>query len=166
MLDRPISSAMDVAVEHFEGGYNCAESALLALCGGQTWVNGELQRLATPFGGGVARRGMLCGALAGAAMALGLHLGRSTPGDDEAKVRAYAAVEALLAAVEGRFGSTQCRELTGLDFRAPASHDAFPPVKQRVCIPVLRMAVQLARETIEAAQGTQDRASTSVCSLR
>lgn len=144
-------SAMDVAVELFEGGYNCSESALLALSGAQARVQGELQRLATPFGGGVARRGMLCGALTGSLMAIGLHLGRSVPGDDEAKERAYAAGEALLAAVEARFGSTQCRTLTGLDFHDPAHHDAFPPVKQKVCIPVLRMAVELARELIERA---------------
>ena len=112
-------------------------------------MQGELQRLATPFGGGVARRGMLCGALSGALMALGLHLGRSVPGDDEAKARAYAAGEALLAAVEARFGSIQCRVLTGLDSRDPARPDAFPPVKQRVCIPLLRMVVEHTRELIE-----------------
>lgn len=154
MPDRPITTPMDVAVEHFEGGYNCAESSLLALSGAQARVQGELQRLATPFGGGVARRGMLCGALTGSLMAIGLHLGRSVPGDDEAKERAYAAGEALLAAVEARFGGVQCRVLTGLDFHDPASHDAFPPVKQKVCIPVLRMAVELAREAIDRAAET------------
>lgn len=154
MSDGPIKSPMDVAVEHFEGGYNCAESALLALSDDRTRVQGELQRLATPFGGGVARRGMLCGALSGALMALGLHLGRSVPGDDEAKARAYAAGEALLAAVEARFGSIQCRVLTGLDFHDPSSHDAFPPVKQKVCIPLLRMAVEHARDLIGGAVQT------------
>ncbi|HPC82390.1 MAG TPA: C-GCAxxG-C-C family protein [Thermoanaerobaculaceae bacterium] len=153
MSDSPSTSPMDVAVEHFEGGYNCAESALLALSGGQTRVQGELQRLATPFGGGVARRGMLCGALSGSLMAIGLHLGRSGPGDDEAKARAYAAGEAFLAAVEARFGSVLCRTLTGLDFHDPASHDAFPPVKQKVCIPLLRLAVEQAHALIDRAGG-------------
>lgn len=135
---------VEAAVGHFVGGYNCAESALLALGGGQARVQGELHRLATAFGGGTARRGMLCGAVAGAAMALGLHLGRSLPEDSEGKDRVYQAVEELMAAVEARFGSVQCRQLTGLDFHDPASHDAFCPVKEKVCIPLLRFVVERA----------------------
>ncbi|MCU0290730.1 MAG: C-GCAxxG-C-C family protein [Thermoanaerobaculaceae bacterium] len=135
---------VETAVGHFVGGYNCAESALLALGGGQARVQGELQRLATAFGGGTARRGLLCGAVAGAAMAVGLHLGRSTPEDAEGKDRVYQAVEELMAAVEARFGSVQCRQLTGVDFREPGSHDAFCPVKEKVCIPLLRFVVETA----------------------
>lgn len=136
------------AMEYFVGGYNCAESALLALGGDEARVQGELQRLATAFGGGTARRGMLCGAVAGAAMALGLHLGRSLPGDNEGRDRVYQAAEELMTAVERRFGSVQCRHLTGLDFHDPGSHDAFPPIKERVCIPLLRYVVELTARRI------------------
>jgi C_GCAxxG_C_C family probable redox protein len=153
MTSREIEAMVETAVGHFVGGYNCAESALLALGGGQARVQGELQRLATAFGGGTARRGLLCGAVAGAAMALGLHLGRSLPDDSAGKDRVYQAVEELMAAVEARFGSVQCRQLTGVDFREPGSHDAFCPVKEKVCIPLLRFVVETAARQL----GSQDR---------
>ncbi|HNX50832.1 MAG TPA: C-GCAxxG-C-C family protein [Thermoanaerobaculaceae bacterium] len=148
MTSGEAGAKVETAVGHFVGGYNCAESALLALGGEQARVQGELQRLATAFGGGTARRGMLCGAVAGAAMSLGLHLGRSLPGDSEGRDRVYHAAEELMAAVEARFGSVQCRQLTGLDFHDPGSHDAFPPVKERVCIPLLRYVVELTARRI------------------
>ena len=56
----------------FATGYNCAESTVTALVEGQGEQCSCLPGLATGLGGGIGHTGHVCGALTGAAMALGL----------------------------------------------------------------------------------------------
>jgi C_GCAxxG_C_C family probable redox protein len=147
-----VESAKDHAVALFDAGYNCAESAVMALLAAAGRDAREAQRLATAFGGGLARRGGVCGAVSGAAMALSAMLGRSDPKDREGKERVYAAVTALVRGIEEAHGSVECRRLTGLDWSDPSSDEVFKAtVKHQVCIPVLRLAVALALEERRAA---------------
>jgi C_GCAxxG_C_C family probable redox protein len=55
----------------------------------------------------------MCGAVSGGIMALGLCHGRKRP--DESRDKCYTSVQKLLRMFEDRFGSTNCRELTGFD---------------------------------------------------
>ena len=72
-----------------------------------------LPKIATGFCSGLSRTGGPCGALTGAIMALNLLTGRSEPG---ASVdRNYALVNELIDQFEGKFGSTNCKQLTGVD---------------------------------------------------
>jgi len=140
------------AVEVFDQGFNCAESVLTALCTAAGRDVGDLRRLATPFGAGMARRGTVCGCLSGAAMAIGLLAGRSTPEDAEGKERAYGMVERLLGLFERTYGSTECRTLTGLDFHDPAAVERFSEeARGRVCVPAMRFAVENALSELRAA---------------
>jgi C_GCAxxG_C_C family probable redox protein len=116
----------------------------------------DAQRLATAFGAGLARRGGVCGALTGAAMALSTLLGRSDPEDDEGKERVYAAVIELSRRLEAAHGTVECRRLTGLDFNDPGSHETLKAsVKANVCVPVLRLVVTTALELAAQRPGTQ-----------
>ncbi len=143
----------DHAVALFEGNFNCAESTVTALLTAARRDPAEAQRLATAFGGGLARRGTVCGALTGAAMALSSLLGRTDAADTDGKERAYAVVAELLRRVETSTGAIECRTLTGLDFNDPTSHEAFKAsVKARVCVPMLRLVVGTALELVAAAR--------------
>jgi C_GCAxxG_C_C family probable redox protein len=71
-----------------------------------------LPKIATGFCSGVARTGMLCGALSGGIMALGLLTGRNEPGAPVEQH--YKKVQELVAQFNDRFGSITCRELTGV----------------------------------------------------
>ena len=72
-----------------------------------------LPKIATGFCSGLARTGGPCGALNGGILGLNLLTGRSEPG---APVdRNYALVRALIDQFEGKFGSTHCTKLTGVD---------------------------------------------------
>jgi C_GCAxxG_C_C family probable redox protein len=71
-----------------------------------------LPKIATGFCSGLARTGGLCGALSGAIMTLGLLTGRSEPGASVDDV--YALVGDLIDQFEEKFGSTSCKELTGI----------------------------------------------------
>lgn len=149
VLPRQAESAGDRAVALFGAGFNCAESTVAALLVAAGRPPGDAQRLATAFGGGLARRGGVCGALAGAAMALSTLLGRRDAEDTDGKDRVYAAVERLLQRFETAQGSIMCRELTGLDFHDPASHEVFKAsVKGAVCVPAIRLVVRAALDEL------------------
>lgn len=73
----------DEAKRLFDNGFNCAESVLLATSHEKfaQSIGGIIPRIATGFGGGIARNGDVCGALTGGVMAIGLALGRVSPED-------------------------------------------------------------------------------------
>ncbi len=68
-------------------------------------------RLASGFPEGLAGNGCLCGALAGAVMALGLYLGRNGPGLGRGRP-VKSAVEALMQTFRSVYPSNCCRVLT------------------------------------------------------
>ncbi len=109
-MNRPAAAA-EHATLLFAQGFSCAESALAAAC--RVWgVRSNLvPRIATGFGSGISRRGLLCGALSGAIMALGARYGRSRP--DAARDPCYRRAQLLMSGFEREFGSITCAELTG-----------------------------------------------------
>ena len=108
----PIQTAND----RFAQGLNCAQAVLSAFAE-ETGITEEAAlKLASPFGGGIARQGQVCGALTGALMALGLQRGNSSPqGRDET----YRISEEFVKAFEERHGTILCRELVGYDISTP-----------------------------------------------
>jgi C_GCAxxG_C_C family probable redox protein len=125
-LDDEITRAPERARAAFldDGGrYGCAEATYLALAGAFGLPTDTAATMA--LNGGVAYGGGTCGAITGAAVAVGLLAGRRVPDHREAKRIARELVAAAAASFEGEFGATSCRELTGFDLRAPGGHDAF-----------------------------------------
>lgn len=135
----------EVAATLFEAGYSCAESIIWTLAARLGADIADPQRLGAALGGGIARRGLICGCLSGCAVAFGLLAGRVSRHDDERKEQIYAALERVLAEVERRHGALDCRTLTRLDFSKPEDRQAFEQgVQQDVCIPVLELTTELA----------------------
>ena len=79
----------------------------------------NVPRVASAFGAGVARHGEICGALIGAAIALGLKFGREDPKDVPTRDALYARMDRLMRAFEQEFGTVRCIELTGCDMTTP-----------------------------------------------
>ncbi len=142
----------DTAADFFNEGYNCAETMVLALAPAGGRIPEGVQRAATAFGGGIARVGLTCGCVTGAAIAVGLHLGRTSPEDKDAKERAYRATANLVRRVEAEFGTTECRKLTGLDFNADNPQAELDRVNCEVCAKLVRFTAQAAAEEIAAAE--------------
>jgi C_GCAxxG_C_C family probable redox protein len=107
------TTASERAVRLFDSGFNCAEAVLLALSREFNQKSSLIPRIATGFGGGIGRSGQTCGALSGAAMAIGLLKG-CDKGEEEREKRnvAYKSVRQMIKAFEKEFGSSQCRMLT------------------------------------------------------
>ena len=107
------------AEQHFEAGYSCSQSILMAYAPLFNLDRDTAARLAAPFGGGVARRGETCGAVNGAFMVIGLKCGHTSPEDVDSKERAFQAVQDFIAHFHDRYGSIGCIQLLEIDISSP-----------------------------------------------
>lgn len=111
-----MSDPIQIANDRFAQGLNCAQAVLSAFAA-QAGISEEAAlRLASPFGGGIARQGQVCGALTGALMVLGLQRGNSTP---QGKEETYRMAEEFVQAFQKQHDATLCRELIGYDISTP-----------------------------------------------
>jgi C_GCAxxG_C_C family probable redox protein len=72
-----------------------------------------IPRLATGFGGGIGRKGSLCGAFTGSVMAMGMKMGRTDPKDKEAVAKVYEKCREFWSQFEKEFGTNVCYDITG-----------------------------------------------------
>jgi C_GCAxxG_C_C family probable redox protein len=101
-----------VAASLFDRNFNCAQSVFAAFATRFAMDQGTMLKMASPLGGGVARRGQVCGAVTGGLMALGLARGADDPSGKEA---AYQLGQEFLSRFESLHGSILCRELLRFD---------------------------------------------------
>lgn len=137
----------ELAAVYFDTGLNCAQSVLAAFASQCALDQETLLKLASPFGGGIARRGQVCGAVSGALMALGLQLGTSTP---EGKAEAYEMTDEFLRRFEARHQSILCRGLIQCDLTTPEGRQQASErdVHHTICAGLVRDAAEIAAEMI------------------
>ncbi len=119
-LSRARSLFLDDARAH-----GCAEATMVALKHAFRLPQPDDAAPAMALNGGIAHSGATCGALTGAALAVGMLAGRRIDDHEAAKQAARATVAEVIDAFQEEFGATNCRALTGLDLRAPGVHQAF-----------------------------------------
>jgi len=149
------AGAADPAAEsrqHFDRGFYCAESVLLALakrCG----VDSPLvPSIATGLCSGVARTGGMCGAVGGAILGLGLAFGRER--HTESVTQSYDRVRQLMEEFRRRHGSTNCRELLGCHLGTPEGQLQFREQNLRErCAGYTASATEIATRLIDSADG-------------
>jgi C_GCAxxG_C_C family probable redox protein len=105
--------------------FGCAETAFIVLKGAYGLDEPLDSSAALALNGGVAYSGGPCGALTGAALAVGILAGRRIQDHRVAKRMAREIVAGVLAAFVAEHGSSDCRDLIGYDLRAEGSHDRF-----------------------------------------
>ena len=114
--------------------------------------NEDVWRLATGLGAGLSRQGQVCGALLGGAAACGLILGRQRQAGHEQRYDrrndVYAKVQELSRRVGEQFGTIQCGELTGCDFKTPAGQQTYKEkgLLGGLCIPLVHFVVDTVPE--------------------
>lgn len=97
----------------FLKGYNCSQAVLGAFCDVIRMDFDTAMKLASSFGGGVARLRQICGTCTAMFMVTGLIRGY-TEHEASAKSEHYAFIQAMAKEFEGRNGSIVCRELLAL----------------------------------------------------
>ena len=111
----------------------------------------QAMKMVTPFGGGIARWGTVCGAVVGGGMALGFCYGRTKAEQKEERDKAYAKVQEMLRQFEEEFGSVQCREIIQLNLMDPADRKKFEELHLRKkCSHIVAKNVENIRRIMKA----------------
>ena len=116
--------------------FGCAETAFMVLKAAYGLDEPMDPSAAVALNGGVAWSGGVCGAISGAALAVGMLAERRIPEHAAAKRAAREIVAATIDAFREEHGAVDCRDLIGTDLRAPGGHDAFlaSGVWREVCL--------------------------------
>jgi len=108
----------ETALSYFDNKFNCSQSVLTAFAEELGLSEDESLRIACAFGGGIGRQQHTCGAVTGAAMALGLKYGKGRNDSDDKKLQTYDKTIELFEEFNKLNGSTNCRTLlNNLDMR-------------------------------------------------
>ncbi len=140
------------AVDTFKSGFYCAESVLAVIAEEQGISSAYFPRIATGFCSGMARTSNMCGAVAGAIMALGLVYGRCSP--DESVEKTYQAVQEFISRFEAEFGTSNCKALLTVDLGTEEGQQAFADKNMIVqCLEYTGKAAQITRDIIDSSPG-------------
>ncbi len=103
-------SRAERAKEYFQQGYACSQAVALAFSDLMNVGEEEIAKIMLPFGGGLGRLRLTCGAVSGMAAVVGSVLSEkeNTP---ENKKRIYAVVQELCGKFQAENGSLICGEL-------------------------------------------------------
>jgi C_GCAxxG_C_C family probable redox protein len=121
-----MTDPIQIANERFSQQYSCSQAVLSAFAPRFGLTEEQAIKLASPFGGGVARQGHVCGAVTGALMVIGLACGSTDPKDKET---VYRLGQEFMQKFEARHGSMLCRELIDFDMRVPEEYQAARDTK-------------------------------------
>ena len=114
MTDKELDERVDRAVDNFMQGYGCCQSVVAAFADLYGLDDTLAKKIAAGFGGGVGRLRMMCGAVSGIVMLVGLDCGQTEGSDREGKSACYKVVQDLLAQSKAENGSLICAEILGL----------------------------------------------------
>ena len=136
------------AVDNFMQGYGCCQSVVAVFADLYGLDETMAKRIAAGFGGGVGRMRMMCGAVSGIVILVGLDCGQTEGADRQGKSACYKVVQQLLAESKEENGSLICAELLGLKGPVPmgnyvASERTKEYYKQRPCAAKVESAARI-----------------------
>ena len=105
--------------------YGCAETVFIVLKETYGLPQAGDSAAAMALNGGMAYSGGPCGAVSGAALALGLLAAERIEDHREAKTAARRITAQLMDDFATEFDATDCRTLTGVDLRTESGHREF-----------------------------------------
>ena len=149
MSDKELDDRVARAVDNFMAGYGCCQSVVAAFADIYGLDEVMAKRIAAGFGGGVGRLRMMCGAVSGIVMLVGLECGQTEGSDRAGKSACYKVVQELLARSERENGSLICAEILGLNGhdKAHCTYEASPRTaeyyKTRPCAAKVESAARI-----------------------
>ena len=140
------------AREYFKQGYACSQAVALAFADVAGVDEATIAKTMLPFGGGLGRLRLTCGAVSGMIMVLSNKFASTDPNDHEKKKALYALIQKAAGDFREENGSIICRELLGL------SEGVSSPVpekrtdtyyKKRPCAELVHCAAAIAEKYLE-----------------
>ena len=149
LTEQQLDERVTRAVENFMAGYGCCQSIVAAFADLYGLDDTLAKKIAAGFGGGIGRMRMMCGAVSGIVMLVGLHCGQTEGSDLEGKTACYKVVQELLEQSRQQNGSLICAEILGLKGyeKASCSYIASPRTaeyyKSRPCAAKVESAARI-----------------------
>ena len=149
LTEQQLEERVARAVENFMAGYGCCQSVVAAFADLYGLDDILAKKIAAGFGGGIGRMRMMCGAVSGIVMLVGLHCGQTEGSDLEGKTACYKVVQELLEESRQQNGSLICAEILGLKGyeKASCSYIASPRTaeyyKSRPCAAKVESAARI-----------------------
>ena len=143
-------SNVEIAVASFKAGFSCSQAVLSAFAPDLDLERQTALRLASAFGGGMARMAQTCGAVTGALMVIGLKHGHVTAEDKATKEMTYALVREFVDQFRARNTSLLCRELLGCDIGTPEGMQLFREkgLSSSICPRLIRDAAEILEQLV------------------
>ena len=154
-LSPQLQQRVELAVENFMQGYGCCQSVVAAFADLYGLDDKTAKRIGAGFGGGVGRMRMMCGAVSGIVMLVGLDCGQTAGNDRAGKTACYKVVQELLGKSKEQNGSLICAEILGINGhdRAMSSYVASPRTaeyyKSRPCAAKVESAARIFAEYLQ-----------------
>ncbi len=143
-------SRIEKAISRFNDKFNCAQSIMSTYSTQYGLDNDTALKLATGFGGGMAKFGRTCGAVSGAFMVIGLKYGMGINEDIEVKEKTYQVIRKFSDRFQEINGSVICRELLGCDINTLEGIDYYNQNEffEKKCLKYVKNAVEVLEEIL------------------
>ncbi len=146
-----MSEISERAATTYQAGFTCSQSVLSAFAPDLGLSTELALKVAAPFGGGIARRGEICGALSGALMVIGLKTGDTTGTDKDAKEYTVALSREMVGKFKKQNGALTCRELLNCDISIASELQRARDTQlfATICPRLVASAAEIAEELID-----------------
>lgn len=158
MTNQELDERVQRAVDNFMAGYGCCQSVVAAFSDLYGLDETIAKKVGAGFGGGVGRMRMMCGAVSGIVMLVGLDCGQTEGSDREGKSACYKVVQELLEQSKQENGSIICAEILGIQGheKAHSNYVASPRTaeyyKSRPCAAKVESAARIFANYLKAKQ--------------
>lgn len=146
-------SRAERAKEYFKQGYACSQAVALAFADVMGVDEQTIEKIMLPFGGGVGRLRLTCGAVSGMVAVVGMVFAKAenTP---ENKKNTYAIVQELCAKFKAENGSLICGELLSgmkvpVEIGGEAEERTQEYYKKRACADIVYCAAEILEKYIQ-----------------
>jgi C_GCAxxG_C_C family probable redox protein len=143
-------SKVEQAISRFNSDFNCAQSVFGTYSGQFGLKEDTALKLASGFGGGVARLGHICGAVSGAIMVIGLKYGMGINKKIGAKEKTYKVSRDFSNQFQKLHGSILCEDLLGCDINTNEGKKIYAQNNyfEKKCSQYVKTAVEILEQLV------------------
>ncbi|MBN1697271.1 MAG: C_GCAxxG_C_C family protein [Spirochaetales bacterium] len=140
-----------LAVNKFKDGYNCAQSMIYSFADDVGIDTSIALKLSSGFGGGMGRKGNVCGAVTGAILIIGLIYGRGENEDRLKQEETYKYVREFINRFEKKYDTIECKSLIdNIDLLSEEGQNKFKESKMIYkCCEYIESANRIIQEMIK-----------------
>ncbi|MFA4851517.1 MAG: C-GCAxxG-C-C family protein [Bacteroidales bacterium] len=138
------------AKDIFDSGLNCAQSVLLVFAKRFNLDKDLTIKLASGFGGGMARMQETCGAVTGSIIAIGLAAYNPSEDFPTSKERVYYIISKFIKRFKEKYDSTLCHEILNCDLNTEEGNRFYEDtgMREKICAGCVIHAVDILDDLI------------------